>query len=310
MEKYHINALVKNARQDVGLKQSDAREGVMSPSAYSKMENGYKILSANELLAILVNLNISSVDFFSNYVEPLYELDNRKKLKFLYTNKDVNDNLEKIFDMYRELEKKFDELSTRDISVFIDIKSLLHADFPNIISPVSPKELKELKNILLRNSRNKLLREDYKIAAQLVSGLKSKEIKELFEMIFPISQNTFLDSYTKRYIVDIMINALTVVQHAKEMEVFEEILSVVRSHSFLYDDSYYYRANLAFLENIHYFLKDGTVENLSNALKVIDAVEILGDDSTAKTLRDELDMLVKNNDSRGYMKNRMLITKK
>lgn len=40
MEKKQINTLVKQLRMDVGLKQKEARKGVMEAAAYSRFENG------------------------------------------------------------------------------------------------------------------------------------------------------------------------------------------------------------------------------------------------------------------------------
>lgn len=57
MEKKQINTLVKQLRMDVGLKQKEARTGVMEAAAYSRLENGKKSIDFTTLLAILSNLN-------------------------------------------------------------------------------------------------------------------------------------------------------------------------------------------------------------------------------------------------------------
>ncbi|ELT8921880.1 helix-turn-helix transcriptional regulator [Enterococcus faecalis] len=77
MEKKQINTLVKQLRMDVGLKQKEARTGVMEAAAYSRFENGKKSIDFTTLLAILSNLKVSLKDFIEMYIEPNLERTTR-----------------------------------------------------------------------------------------------------------------------------------------------------------------------------------------------------------------------------------------
>ncbi|MET2156778.1 helix-turn-helix transcriptional regulator [Enterococcus faecalis] len=80
MDKKEINFLIKQVRLDTGLKQKDARAGVMSAVSYSKMENGRKSLAFEELVSILANLQVSLEEFLIMYVQPVLTESARVKL--------------------------------------------------------------------------------------------------------------------------------------------------------------------------------------------------------------------------------------
>ena len=64
MKEKAINELVREVRIDSGLKQKDSRKNVMGAAAYSRIENGKKELTVNELIGVLGNLQISYLNLF------------------------------------------------------------------------------------------------------------------------------------------------------------------------------------------------------------------------------------------------------
>ncbi|EGO8078862.1 helix-turn-helix transcriptional regulator, partial [Enterococcus faecalis] len=142
LEKKEINFLLKQVRLDTGLKQKDARAGVMSAVSYSKMENGRKSLAFEELVSILTNLQVSLEEFLVMYVQPVLTESARLKLIRLVDQLPSEDALNQIFSMFNEYVERFPDLSSDEMGVYFDVKALFHREYPEKVPPVVHAEQK------------------------------------------------------------------------------------------------------------------------------------------------------------------------
>ncbi|HBI2046963.1 TPA: helix-turn-helix domain-containing protein [Enterococcus faecalis] len=129
LNKKDINLLIKQVRLDSGLKQKDARKGVMSDVSYSKMENGKKSVSFDEIILILDNLQVSLEEFLTMYVQPILSESTRVKLFNYYNQLPSEEALESIFLMFEDLSERYPDISSDELGVYFDIKAIFHREW-------------------------------------------------------------------------------------------------------------------------------------------------------------------------------------
>ncbi|AUC57493.1 XRE family transcriptional regulator [Enterococcus faecalis] len=184
MKEKAINELVKEVRIDSGLKQKDSRKNVMGAAAYSRIENGKKELTVNELIGVLDNLQISLFEFVSSYVEPKISQSIRKKFRDLFYDLPSENSQNEIFMIYDNLEKRYPDLATDELGVYFDIKAIFHQRFPKKINPITKKQLKDVLHKVERKSRMKYFDEDYRLISQTVMDMDKEDMRRILDNIF------------------------------------------------------------------------------------------------------------------------------
>lgn len=179
-----INELVREVRIDSGLKQKDSRKNVMGAAAYSRIENGKKELTVNELIGVLDNLQISLFEFVSSYVEPKISQSIRKKFRDLFYDLPSENSQNEIFMIYDNLEKRYPDLATDELGVYFDIKAIFHQRFAKKINPITKKQLKDVLHKVERKSRMKYFDENYRLISQTIMDMDKEDMRRILDNIF------------------------------------------------------------------------------------------------------------------------------
>ena len=178
MKEKAINELVREVRIDSGLKQKDSRKNVMGAAAYSRIENGKKELTVNELIGVLGNLQISLFEFVSSYVEPRISQSIRKKFRDLFYDLPSENSQNEIFMIYDNLEKRYPDLATDELG------AIFHQRFPKKINPITKKQLKDVLHKVERKSCMKYFDEDYRLISQTVMDMDKEDMRRILDNIF------------------------------------------------------------------------------------------------------------------------------
>lgn len=193
-----INEIVKKIRIESGIKQKDARRNVMSADAYSRIENGKKEISWNELIGILENLNISLSEFVSIYGEPILTHGLREKVRMLYYEIDSVEAQEQLIAIYEQLEQTCSELQSCEKSVYFDIKQIFHQKFPKKINPITKKELQEVVSLVKKKKGKQFFDEDYRLISQTILDMDKEDMELVLDSLFPLEQKNITDYREKR----------------------------------------------------------------------------------------------------------------
>lgn len=309
LDKKEINFLIKQVRLDTGLKQKDARAGVMSAVSYSKMENGRKSLAFEELVSILANLQVSLEEFLIVYVQPVLTESARVKLIRLVDQLPSEDALNQIFSMFNEYVERFPDLSSDEMGVYFDVKALFHKKYPEKVPPVVHSEQKLAIERIMNKAQYKLFMMDYKIVAQIINDLDITDMKEIFKVLFPISPDTYLSSRTKQHIGNIFLNSITPMMKKKEYAWVNEMINIAEEHRFIYEDSFFYLSQLTYLKSVYEFFAKKDMLGLQKAHAIIEAIEVIGEKETAVKLRNELQDLLEDKKLMGYSMQDVVIGK-
>lgn len=310
MEKYKINELIKQVRLDAGVKQKDARKGVMGPAAYSRVENGKKALNFEELMQIIGNLKITFQDFLFMYLEPEMEKTTRNQLVILFNELPDGKALRGIFKMYSDFEIRFSELNIDELSVYFDIKAIFHKNYPNDVAPVTPKEQKLVLERIYNSDKKVLFTDDYRLIAQLINDVSLEDKMRLLKIVFPIARSTFLADKTKQHICNILTNSITPLMAQKKYGEVKHILEIAREHKFLYKESYYYLSHFSYLEYLYEFIVEKKVKSFQKVNDIIKAIDIIGDKESAETMTKELQMLIDDKRNKGFSQHDIIIGRK
>lgn len=282
-----INEIVKQIRIESGIKQKDARKNVMSADAYSRIENGKKEITWNELIGILENLNISLLEFVSIYGEPVLTHNLRDKVRQLFYEIEDITAQEELIALYESLEEKYLELHPNEKSVYFDIKQIFHQKFPDRINPITKKELQEVVKLVKKKQGHQFFDEDYRIVSQTILDMDKEDMELILNCLFPIEQANISEN-CKKYLNNIFLNSLTPMIKAYDHTMVEKIFSIVKEHKFLYQDSYFYRLNLSYLECFYNFLKTNNIVELEKINDILRTLEIIGDEETSNAMREEM----------------------
>ncbi|HGC5945103.1 TPA: helix-turn-helix domain-containing protein [Enterococcus faecalis] len=284
-----INKIIKQIRIDSGIKQKEARKNVVSADTYSRIENGRKDITWNELIGILQNLNISLLEFISIYGEPILTHGLRDKVRKLYYESESGSDAaqQEIINIYNRLEAQYEELPPNELAVYFDLKQIFHRKFPDKINPITKKELQEVVKLVKRKERKLYFDEDYRFISQTILDMDKKDMKLILDRLFPL-KNQNLSEISKKYINNLFLNCLTPMLKARDYKMFEYILKIVKEHEFLYQGSYFYRMNLSYLECFYLFLKTNSVVELEKINDILRTLEIIGDEETANAMRTEM----------------------
>ena len=300
MDKKAINFLLKQVRLDTGLKQKDARKGVMSDVSYSKMENGRKSVSFDEIVLILDNLQVSLEEFLSMYVQPILSESARIKLFNFYNQLPSEEALQQIFLMFDDLFERYPNISSDELGVYFDIKAIFHKKYPDKIPPILHSEQQYVIKRIQSKAKNKLFLTDYKIVAQTINDLSVKEMKKIFDSVFPISSDTYLTIRSRQHISNIFLNSITPMLKEKEYDWVGQLLNIAEEHRFIYQDSYYYLSQITYLKNVYSFFSQNDMLGLQKAYAIIESIELIGEMNTAENMRKELQELIENKRREGY----------
>lgn len=292
MYKKDINFLLKQVRVDTGFKQKDARKGVMSDVSYSKMENGKKSVSFDEIILILDNLQVSLEEFLTMYVQPILSESTRVKLFNYYNQLPSEEALESIFLMFEDLSERYPDISSDELGVYFDIKAIFHREYSDKIPPILHSEQQYVIKRLKNKAKHKLFLTDYKIVAQTINDLSVEEMKEVIDVVFPIASDTYLPIRSRQHISNIFMNSITPMLKEKEYVWVSELLNIAEDHKFIFQDSYYYLAQFSYLKNIFLFFSEKDMLGLQKAYAIIEAIELIGESDTASAMRKELQELL------------------
>lgn len=282
-----INEIVKKIRIESGIKQKDARRNVMSADAYSRIENGKKEISWNELIGILENLNISLSEFVSIYGEPILTHGLREKVRMLYYEIDSIEAQEQLIAIYEQLEQTCSELQSCEKSVYFDIKQIFHQKFPEQINPITKKELQEVVSLVKKKKGKQFFDEDYRLISQTILDMDKEDMELVLDSLFPLEQKN-ISELSKKYLSNLFFNCLTPMLKAYDHDMVEKVFSIVKEHKFLYQDSYFYRINLSYLECFYNFLQTNNVYELEKINDILRTLEIVGDKETSDAMREEM----------------------
>lgn len=296
MEKKEINSLVKQLRIDVGLKQKDARRGVMEAAAYSRFENGKKTIDFTTLLAVLANLKVSLKDFIEMYVAPNLERTTRDYFVYCYNNLPSEIFYNKIFDLYDELSQGYPDLDVDELTVYFDIKAMYHKDYPERISSITPREQSDVLKRFRSLKNAVLFEEDYRLIGQIINDVDNDTILEIVQIVLPVNEKTRLSEKSKQHICNILLNGLTALFYRQKYEEISYILKIVETKKFLYQDNYFYLSQIAYLKNLYLYLAKNDIVGFQKVNEIINAIDTIGDEKTSKMLLTELQNLV--NDKR------------
>lgn len=96
---------------------------------------------------------------------------------------------------------------------------------------------------------------------------------------------------------------------AKEYAIVAKLLEVIKEHEFLYSDSYYFRLNFKYLENMYLFLVTGDLKKMELVTSFIKILEDLGETKNAELIRKEVQDLLGEHDIDGLSEHDIIIAK-
>lgn len=288
MDKRRVNQLVKQVRLDVGKTQKIARRNVLSAAAFSKMENGQKILRFEELIQILQNLSVSLEDFVVEYVQA--EITDTVRIKFVeaYMKLPSDEAKQEIIHLYNELARRYPDLQPDEMSVYFDIKQGLHKNFPDDISPVTQKELNKIVSIMANSSRKRFLNEDYRLISNLIMDMTEKQMMKIFGKVFPLDRTIQIGIKTKENLCNILVNTLTPALKRQEYDLFRYVLNVSKEHEYLYASNYYFKMHIAYLENLYLSVTESDLDALGRVKTFLETVEMLEPEDNVKKIKKEV----------------------
>ncbi|EPM6858549.1 helix-turn-helix domain-containing protein [Enterococcus faecalis] len=310
MEKKQINTLVKQLRMDVGLKQKEARKGVMEAAAYSRFENGKKSIDFTTLLAILSNLRVSLKDFIEMYIEPNLERTTRDFFVSCYHQLPSDEALNKIFCLYDDLSKKYPNLDIDELTVYFDIKAMFHKENPERIPSITPKEQSDVLKRFYNLKNAILFEEDYRLIGQIVNDISTDKIMEVMEIILSKCENTKLSEKSKQHVCNFILNGLTALFYRQQYDEIKVILDIIEKMGFLYQSNYFYLSQIAYLKNLYLYLAKNDIYAFKKVNEIINSISIIGDEQTSQQMLVELQNLVNNKKHIGLSQYDIAIGKK
>ena len=309
MKTKKINELLRQARLDIGLKQKEACENIMDIPSYSRVESGKKKIDFDQIVGVLGNLSLSLEEFIAAYVRP--EIEENVRLYFSRLVKELpsEQSYEEILELYEKLKLGYPDLEFDELGVYFDIKSYFHKSNPQIIMPVTRKELKSIVEKIKRSNRKRFFSEDYRLIGHNIMNMEKEEIIEIVDIIFPVENSYFITDQSKKFLSLIFLNTITPMLKAKEYDVVERLLNIAKEHYFLYADSYYYRLHLKYLENMYLFLTSNDLDNMEKVADFIKTLEFIGDTNDAELIREEVKGLLDGRGSDGLSQHAIVIAK-
>lgn len=309
MEKKQINELIKKVRIDSGMKQKEACKNVMDEPSYSRVERGVRKIDFEQIVGVLGNLSVSMEEFITVYVRPEIEENVRFYFRRLFKSRPSESADNEIIALYKNLANRYPDLKFDELGVYFDIKAYFHQEYPDKVGAITLEELDFIVTKFKRTRRKRFFSEDYRLISHTIMNMEKEHIEEIFETIFPIENDIFLTEQSRRFLSLMFLNSITPMLKAKEYETVKKLLDLAEEHTFLYEDSYYYRLNLTYLKNMFLFLTTRELKCLEEVTTFVKMLDSLGEENNARLIRQEIKGLLEDEGPDGLSEHAIIIAK-